>query len=77
MKSLVTGILLTLASLFTLQANDAGIRGTRDTIVPMWCSECYKTAYGGRAALEVVEGENHTITRRRSEVVRLVVEFFK
>ena len=53
------------------------IHGTRDTIVPMWCSECYKTAYAGRAALKVVEGENHTISRRRSEVVRLVVEFFK
>jgi pimeloyl-ACP methyl ester carboxylesterase len=51
------------------------LHGTKDTIVPMWCSERYLETYGSGAELIVVEGENHTINRRRSEVVRLVVEF--
>ena len=51
--------------------------GTRDGIVPMWCSGRYLETYGDRAGLIPVEGENHTITRRRREVVRLVVDFFK
>ncbi len=53
------------------------LHGTRDGIVPMWCSERYLETYGDRAGLIPVEGENHTITRRRREVVRLVVDFFK
>jgi pimeloyl-ACP methyl ester carboxylesterase len=53
------------------------IHGTKDGIVPMWCSEKYKETYGDAAELIVVEGENHTITCRRKEVVGKVVEFFK
>lgn len=53
------------------------LHGTKDSIVPMWCSEKYREIYGDKAELTVIEGENHTITRRRSEVVRQVVEFFK
>lgn len=53
------------------------IHGTKDGIVPMWCSEKYKDTYGSAAELVVVEGENHTITCRRKEVVGRVVEFFK
>ena len=53
------------------------IRGSKDSIVPMRCSEEYLETYGpAQCRLKVVEGENHTITRRRTEVVRLVVEFF-
>ena len=56
-----------------------GLRGMgdRDGIVPMWCSERYLEAYGAHATLKVVEGENHTITRKRKQVVAEVVEFFK
>ena len=53
------------------------LHGDRDGIVPMWCSERYLEAYGSHATLKVVEGENHTITRRRKQVVGETVEFFK
>lgn len=53
------------------------LHGTKDSIVPMWCSEKYKETYGEKAELTVIDGENHTITRRRSEVVRQIVEFFR
>ena len=54
-----------------------GIYGDLDGIVPMWCSERYLEAYGPHATLKVVEGENHTITRRRKQVVGETVDFFK
>ena len=53
------------------------LHGDRDGIVPMWCSERYLEAYGTNATLKVVEGENHTITRRRKQVIGETVTFFK
>jgi pimeloyl-ACP methyl ester carboxylesterase len=53
------------------------LHGTRDGIVPLWCSERYKETYGDRSDLILVDGENHMITRRRSEVVQRTVAFFK
>ena len=53
------------------------LHGDRDGIVPMWCSERYLETYGSHATLKVVEGENHTITRRRKQVINETVEFFK
>lgn len=53
------------------------LHGTKDNIVPMWCSEKYKDTYGPQAELIVVEGENHTINQRRKKVVDLVVDFFQ
>ena len=53
------------------------LHGDRDGIVPMWCSEKFVEVYGDRAELIVVEGENHTISRRRQRVVDLVVSFFR
>ena len=53
------------------------LHGDRDGIVPMWCSERYLEAYGANATLKVVKGENHTITRRRKQVIGETVEFFK
>ena len=53
------------------------LHGDRDGIVPMWCSERYLETYGTHATFKVVEGENHTITRKRKQVVAEVVEFFK
>lgn len=53
------------------------LHGTKDSIVPMWCSERYKETYGDRAELVVIDGENHTITRRRSQVVSQTVHFFR
>ena len=53
------------------------LHGDRDGIVPMWCSERYLQTYGPTATLKVVEGENHTITRRRKQVIASTVEFFR
>ena len=53
------------------------IHGSKDTIVPMSCSEKFVEVYGDRSELIVVEGENHMITRRKKEVVSLAVSFFK
>ncbi len=53
------------------------LHGNRDNIVPMWCSEKYLEAYGDNAKLEVIDGENHTITRKRKQVIAQTVQFFK
>jgi len=53
------------------------LHGTRDKIVPLSCSEQYKEIYGDTAELVLIDGENHTITRHRNEVVRKTVSFFK
>ena len=53
------------------------LHGSRDSIVPMWCSERYKETYGDRAELTVIEGENHLINRRRDQVVARTVSFFR
>lgn len=64
----------------TAEAYEGPVRilhGTRDGIVPMWCSERFAETYGDRSELVTVEGENHTITRRRAVVVESVVAFFR
>ena len=53
------------------------LHGTKDSIVPMWCSEKYLEAYGSRATLVKVDGENHLITRRKKEICAQVVAFFR
>ena len=53
------------------------LNGSRDGTVPLWCSEKFLEAYGNHATLQVVEGENHTITRHRKEVVASTVAFFQ
>lgn len=53
------------------------LHGSRDSIVPMWCSEKFLETYPGHSELQVIEGENHTITRKRKVVVARTVEFFK
>ncbi len=53
------------------------LHGSRDGTVPMWCSERFLETYGNHATLQVVEGENHTITRHRKEVVTSTMAFFK
>ena len=50
--------------------------GDNDNIVPLWCSERYLQTYGPAATLKVIEGENHTITRHRPQVIANTVEFF-
>ena len=53
------------------------IHGSKDTIVPMSCSERFVETYGERSELIVVEGENHMITLKKKKTVALAVEFFR
>lgn len=53
------------------------IHGSKDTIVPMSCSEKFVESYTQDAELIVVEGENHMITRKLKTVVSYAVSFFK
>ena len=53
------------------------LHGDRDGIVPVWCSEKYLQTYGTQTTLQMVEGENHTITRHRKVVVSHVMQFFR
>ena len=53
------------------------LHGTKDKIVPLWCSERYKETYGDSATLTLIEGGNHMITIRKAEFVKLAVEFFE
>lgn len=52
------------------------IHGSKDTIVPMSCSEKFVETYDQEAELIVVEGENHMITRKLRTVVSHAVSFF-
>lgn len=51
------------------------IHGSKDTIVPMSCSEKFVETYTQKAELIVVEGENHMITRKLKTVVSHAVSF--
>ncbi len=53
------------------------LHGTKDGIVPRWCSERYQETYGERSEFILVEDENHMITRRKEEVVGRTVSFFE
>ena len=53
------------------------LHGTKDSTVPMWCSEEYLATYGSRATLVKVDGENHLITRRKKEICARTVAFFR
>ena len=53
------------------------IHGSKDTIVPMSCSDKYMEAYADNAELIVVDGENHMITRRLRKVVAHAATFFE
>lgn len=52
------------------------IHESKDTIVPMSCSEKFVETYTQDAELIVVEGENHMITRKLKKVVSYAVSFF-
>ncbi|MCR4965620.1 MAG: alpha/beta fold hydrolase [Bacteroidales bacterium] len=53
------------------------LHGSRDGTVPLRCSEEFLDTYGNSATLQVIKGENHTISRHRKEVVDRTVTFFK
>ena len=52
------------------------IHGSKDTIVPMSCSDKFIETYTQEEELIVVEGENHMITRKLKTVVSHAVFFF-
>lgn len=52
------------------------IHGSKDTIVPMSCSEKFVETYTQETELIVVDGENHMITRKLKKVVAHAVSFF-
>ena len=52
------------------------IHGSKDTIVPMSCSERFVESYTQEAELIVVEGENHMITRKLKTIVAHAVSCF-
>ena len=52
------------------------IHGSKDTIVPMSCSDKFVETYTQEAELIVVEGENHMITKKLKTVVSHTVSFF-
>lgn len=53
------------------------IHGSKDALVPMWCSEDYMKIYGESAELNVIEGENHRISRKTRKVAQMVADFFR
>lgn len=52
------------------------VHGSKDSIVPMSCSEKYVESYSQDAELIVVEGGNHMITLKRKAVVKHAADFF-
>ena len=50
------------------------IHGSRDGIVPLWCSEKYTEIYSN-SGMHIVEGENHLIIRKRREVIGIILDF--
>ncbi len=52
------------------------IHGKEDNMVPMWCSKDFEKTYGSAAELVVVDGENHSISKKTQRVAELIVDFF-
>ena len=52
------------------------IHGSKDGIVPLWCSEKYKAIYSD-SRMHIVEGENHLIIKKQKEVIRIILDFLK
>ena len=52
------------------------VHGKEDTIVPYRYSEQYHDTYRNSVLL-LLEGENHILSKRRKEVVRIAVDFLK
>ncbi|MBO4433889.1 MAG: alpha/beta fold hydrolase [Bacteroidales bacterium] len=53
------------------------LHGSKDSIVPLWCSKRFIKEYDGRASLTVIDGAKHTFAGKRKEAVAEVVPFFK
>lgn len=52
------------------------IHGSRDGIVPLWCSEKYNEIYTD-SQIHIVQGENHLIIKKRKEVIAIILDFLR
>ncbi len=52
------------------------IHGTKDRIVPLWCSKRYDSIYK-HSKLHLIEGETHTMHKKLNETTRIINEFIK
>lgn len=50
------------------------IHGTKDRIVPLWCSKKYETIYSD-SHLHLIEGEVHTMHKKLNETISIIKEF--
>lgn len=50
------------------------IHGTKDGIVPLWCSERYDSIYH-HSEMHLIEGENHLMIKRLRETKDIIVPF--
>lgn len=75
MKKVLLTILLALLSVFALRAKEFDVRGPQGGI-----SFKISLPEGFNPETDhclVIDGESHTITRHRNEVVRQVIDFFR
>lgn len=52
------------------------IHGSKDGIVPLWCSEKYNEIYTD-SRMHIVEGENHLIIKKQKKVIRIIIDFLR
>lgn len=52
------------------------LHGTKDGIVPLWCSERYQEAYND-SEMHLIEGERHTMVRKLKKTMDIVCRFFR
>lgn len=50
------------------------IHGTKDRIVPLWCSKKYDSIYQ-QSQLHIIEGETHTMNRKLNETTDIIARF--
>lgn len=50
------------------------LHGSKDGIVPLWCSEKYKAVYSD-SEMHIVKGENHLIINKRHKIISLILDF--
>lgn len=52
------------------------IHGTRDGIVPLWCSQRYDSIYS-RSVLHLIEGENHLMLSHLRQTKKIIAAFLQ
>lgn len=52
------------------------IHGTKDGIVPLWCSERYDSIYN-HSVLHLIEGENHLMIKHLNRTKAIISDFLR